>query len=147
MSDLLVAEFLSGTKEAISGIADDYVDAAKFGKGLVHDLADFRQIGHVIRRHRYIELCPRRAVSIESIVSPQPRPFPTRSDDFWTAYRDVPAWQFARFLRIAAGGTAPAFADRADDSVRRERRDFEASFGYLKRLVEAASRSQHHMAP
>jgi len=92
---------------------------------------------------RYIELCPGRALSIESIVSPQPRPFAIRSDDFWTAYRDVPAWQFARFLRIAAGGTSPAFADPAADSVRQEREDFEASFDYLKRLLKATSCSQH----
>src|SRR5215469_14340126 len=50
MGDLLVAEFLGGTEKAISGIADDDVDAAKFSEGLVHDLADFRQIGHVEMR-------------------------------------------------------------------------------------------------
>lgn len=96
---------------------------------------------------RYIELCPGKALSIECIVSPQPRLFPIRSDDFWTAYRDVPAWQFARFLGIATGGSAPTFADPTEDSVRREREDFEASFDYLKRLLEAVTRSQHEMAP
>jgi len=102
-------------------------------------------IDELIRK--YIELCPGKALAIESIVSPQPRTFPIRSDDFWTAYRDVPAWQFARFLSIAAGGTAPLFADPTEDLVRREREDFEASFDYLKCLLEAAGRSQHQMTP
>jgi 3-oxoisoapionate decarboxylase len=101
-------------------------------------------IDQLIRR--YVELCPGRAVSIESVVSPQPKRFPIHLDDFWAAYREVPAWQFARFLRIASGGTAPAFADPSEDPVRREREDFEASFDYLKHLLEAANRFQHRTA-
>ena len=42
MGDLFVAEFFGSTEEAISGIADNHVDMAKFGKGLIHDFADFR---------------------------------------------------------------------------------------------------------
>ena len=50
MGDLFIAEFFGRAEEAISSIADDHVDAAEFGEGLIHDLADFRQVGHVEMR-------------------------------------------------------------------------------------------------
>lgn len=96
---------------------------------------------------RYVALCPGRAISIESIVSPGPRPFPFHSDDFWDAYRDIPAWELVRFLRVASGGTAPEFAGATSDPVRRERDDFEASFDYLKRLLGVTGHLQEQAAP
>ena len=62
---------------------------------------------------KYAELCPGRALSLESIVT-NPRIFAFRDPKFWDAYRDIPAWEFARFLEIAERGkprprrTAPA---------------------------------------
>lgn len=86
---------------------------------------------------KYLALCPGRALSLEIIVSPQPRPFPFHEAGFWDAYRDVPAWQFVRFLRIAGKGTSPVFRPlRAGETVAdREREDFEASLRYTKRLL------------
>ena len=52
---------------------------------------------------KYAALCPGRALSLESIVT-GPRIFAYRDPKFWDAYRDIPAWDFARFLEIAERG-------------------------------------------
>lgn len=51
----------------------------------------------------YVEKCPGRAVSLELITNRQ-RTFPYREPAFWDAYRQMPAWQFARFLTLAEKG-------------------------------------------
>lgn len=86
---------------------------------------------------KYLALCPGRALSLEIIISPQPRPFPFHEAGFWDAYRAVPAWQFARFLKITAKGTPPAFRPlRPGETVAdREREDLESSLIYTKRLL------------
>ena len=45
--DLLVAEFLGGSEQAVSGVADDDVDAAELFEGSIDDLADRRRVGDV----------------------------------------------------------------------------------------------------
>lgn len=89
----------------------------------------------------YLRLCAGRALSLEVIVSPKPRPFPFRSATFWDAYRDVPAWQFQRFLEIAeTGKPAVLRALRSGETAAdRERENLEASMRYLKSLVSAES--------
>ena len=86
---------------------------------------------------KYAELCPGRALSMESIVT-EPRIFPYRDPKFWDAYRDIPAWEFERFLEIAERGK-PRPADPrppdADAARTREREDLEASIGYTKKLL------------
>src|ERR1044072_3544017 len=52
---------------------------------------------------KYAALCPGRALSIESIVTP-PRVFPFRDPKFWEPYRSTPAWEFERLLEIADRG-------------------------------------------
>ena len=52
---------------------------------------------------KYAELCPGRALSLESIVM-GPRIFAYRDPKFWDAYRDIPAWNFERFAEIAEAG-------------------------------------------
>src|SRR6476660_2784337 len=76
---------------------------------------------------KYAELCPGRALSMESIVM-GPRIFAYRDPQFWDAYRDIPAWNFEKFAEIAEAGkpyTIPP-GDRAS-AARREREDLEAS--------------------
>ena len=51
----------------------------------------------------YAEKCPGRAVSLELIMHRQ-RVFDYRDPEFWTAYRDTPAWEFCRFLARADRG-------------------------------------------
>jgi sugar phosphate isomerase/epimerase len=86
---------------------------------------------------KYAELCPGRALSMESIVT-GPRVFATRDAKFWDAYRDVPAWDYARFLEIAERGqprTAPPRAADAEAGRRREREDLEASIDHTRKLL------------
>jgi hypothetical protein len=56
---------------------------------------------------------------------------------FWEAYRDVPAWSFARFLEIAdCGSRAPPNPGRRIEAGRqREREDLEASVEYTRKLL------------
>jgi 3-oxoisoapionate decarboxylase len=53
----------------------------------------------------YVEKCPGRAVSLEVIVSAQPRIMNYRDPQFWELYRGQPAWEFARFLALCDKGT------------------------------------------
>ena len=64
----------------------------------------------------YVEKCPGRAVSLEVIVSPQPRMFNYRSPEFWDLYRGTPAWEFARFLALCDKGK-PSIEPAADPAV------------------------------
>jgi sugar phosphate isomerase/epimerase len=52
----------------------------------------------------YIQKCPGRAVSLEVIVSGQPRLFTYHDPKFWETYRNTPAWEFARFLALCDKG-------------------------------------------
>ena len=86
---------------------------------------------------KYAALCPGRALSLESIVT-GPRVFAYRDAKFWEAYRDIPAWEFARFLEIAESGHAPTTVPRAADAEsarRREREDLEASLDHTRKLL------------
>jgi sugar phosphate isomerase/epimerase len=86
---------------------------------------------------RYVELCPGRALSLESIVT-GPRVYGYRDPAFWEAYRDVPAWEFERFVELAERGTPKQAPPRAADQEAarlREREDLEASLAYTKKLL------------
>ena len=86
---------------------------------------------------KYAALCPGRALSMETIVT-GPRVFAFHDPKFWDAYRDVPAWEFTRFLDLADRGKAPAAIPRASDPEagrRREREDLEASLTYTRKLL------------
>ncbi|MCU1234714.1 MAG: Xylose isomerase domain protein barrel [Candidatus Solibacter sp.] len=86
---------------------------------------------------KYAELCPGRALSLESIVT-GPRVFATRDLKFWDAYRDIPAWELARFQEIAERGQArpaPPRAANPEDAKRREREDLEASLDHTRKLL------------
>ena len=86
---------------------------------------------------KYAALCPGRALSLESIVT-GPRIFPTRDPKFWDAYRDIPAWEYERFLEIAERGQPKPAPPRAPDpeaARRREREDLEASLAHTRALL------------
>jgi sugar phosphate isomerase/epimerase len=83
---------------------------------------------------KYRELCPDKTVSLEVIVTPQPRLFRIFDPAFWDAYRNVPAWEFARFLAIAERGKPlPGTPVPREQQAAREREDLEASLAYISR--------------
>jgi sugar phosphate isomerase/epimerase len=87
---------------------------------------------------KYAALCPGRALSLESIVT-GPRVFAYRDPKFWDDYRDIPAWDFQRFVEIAERGqprTAPPRAADPESGRRREREDLEASIDHTRKLLD-----------
>jgi sugar phosphate isomerase/epimerase len=84
---------------------------------------------------KYVELCPGKALSMESILL-GPRIFPYRERTFWDAYREVPAWEFVRYLEIAERGK-PYKAEPSEPSreADRERQALEESLAYTKKLI------------
>jgi sugar phosphate isomerase/epimerase len=81
---------------------------------------------------KYAQLCPGRAMSLECIVF-GPRKLPFRDPKFWDAYRDVPAWEFERFLAIAERGNPRADEPwEAPNEAKREQDDLEASLRWVK---------------
>ncbi len=100
----------------------------RMGEGNVH-------IEEFVRK--YSELCPGRALSLESIVT-GPRIYAYRSPGFWDAYHDIPAWEFERFVEIAERGKphpAPARGGSREEAQQREREDLEASIRYTRKLL------------
>lgn len=86
---------------------------------------------------KYIELCPGKAVSMESILL-GPRIFPYRDPAFWDAYRKTPAWEFERYLEIAERGKSYKEEPGAPrEPLLRERQALEESLAYTKKLVGA----------
>jgi len=84
----------------------------------------------------YLRLCPGRALSLEVIVIPS-RTFSYLDPKFWDGYRNVRAWEFARFLALAEAGQPrkePPPPAR-DLGAQREREDLEASLRYVHRLL------------
>jgi len=85
---------------------------------------------------KYVAGCPGRALSMETIVT-GPRIFPYRTAAFWDAYRDIPAWEFERFVEIAERGTpvpAPPPVN-PETARRREREDLEACLAHTRQIL------------
>jgi 3-oxoisoapionate decarboxylase len=86
---------------------------------------------------KYVELCPDKPLSIESILS-GPRILPYNDPAFWDAFRKTPAWEFQRFLAIAERGkpyqTEPW---ETPDEGTRQRLALEESLAHTKKLVGA----------
>lgn len=82
----------------------------------------------------FIAKCPGRPLSLEIIVTPEPRIMRYRDPAFWDAYRQTPAWEFTRFLALVERG-APVTIPSGDDPVVREREDVEASLRWTKALL------------
>lgn len=87
---------------------------------------------------KYIELCPGRPLSLESIIF-GPRILPYRDPAFWDAYRNTPAWEFERYLEIA--GRGKPYKDEpweTPDEAARERTALDESLAYTKKLLGRA---------
>lgn len=82
---------------------------------------------------KFASLCPGKAMSLEIIVTAT-RPFPYFQPDFWKAFRQTPAWEFARFAAIAEHGkpreNRPAPAK--EQAAALEREDLESSIQWLR---------------
>jgi sugar phosphate isomerase/epimerase len=81
--------------------------------------------------------CPGRPFSLEIIVT-GPRNYNFRDPKFWDAYRNDPAWEFARFETLAERGAprpAPARAP-GQTAAAREVEDVEASIQWTKAFLE-----------
>ena len=93
---------------------------------------------------RLRELRPDLPFALEIIHTRGPRSFPYKQPEFWQAYRDVPAWVFAGYLRLARSGEAyegfePAPVSREQDpeafqrwAVEQERRDVERDLAFCR---------------
>jgi len=92
-------------------------------------------IGSLLQR--YMELCPGKAMSLEVIVM-GPMLYPWRKPEFWEGYRNVKAWEFARYLHIAAQGQPqpPLPALAKEQAVAKERADFEASMRWTREFLK-----------
>ena len=87
---------------------------------------------------RFIELCPGRPLSLESIVF-GPKLFPYKTADFWTPYRDVPAWEFARFLDLSERGKPYQQEPwETKDEGERQRLALEESLAHTRKLLGIA---------
>ena len=85
---------------------------------------------------RYLELCPGKALTLEIIVT-GPRKYPYFDPQFWDAYRNVPASNFARFVSLVDKGSAPAPAPPVpkEQIAQRQKEDLEASIHWLKTFL------------
>ncbi len=80
----------------------------------------------------FVERCPSRTLSLEIIVTPQPRIMRYRDRAFWEAYRHTPAWEFERFLELAGGPPIPA---REGSPEAHEVEDVEASVRWTREYL------------
>jgi sugar phosphate isomerase/epimerase len=84
---------------------------------------------------KYVELCPGKAVSMESILL-GPRVIPFRDQAFWDQYRHMPAWEFERYRELADSGKP--YQDEPWETANqqeRERLALEESLAYTKKLL------------
>lgn len=84
---------------------------------------------------KYTQLCPGKALSLEIIVTGA-RTFPVFDPKFWDAYRNVPAWSFARFVEIADRGKPKEVPPVPKElAAKKEQDDLDASASYTKKLL------------
>jgi sugar phosphate isomerase/epimerase len=86
---------------------------------------------------KFVSMHPGMTVSIENIVSPQPRIMPIFDPKFWSAYPKMPAWDLTRFLAIAERGKpVPAAPPTPGKSVGEQQcEDLEASVRSLREIL------------
>jgi sugar phosphate isomerase/epimerase len=88
---------------------------------------------------KFVTLCPGKTMSMEIIVM-GPRSYAWRKPEFWDGYRNVPAWEFSRFVALGANGTPRAAAVKPatkDEALAREREDFEVSMEWTRKFFNA----------
>jgi sugar phosphate isomerase/epimerase len=102
---------------------------------------------------KYIELCPRCALSAEVIVQPQARMFAVHDPKFWESYKNTPAWEYERFIELAekgvvppatpgqnagrggGGGRGPVSPEVQAQRLATQREDLDVSIKYTKELL------------
>jgi sugar phosphate isomerase/epimerase len=93
---------------------------------------------------RFAQLCPGRAMSLEVIVSDEPRMLPYRDPRFWNAYASMRASDLVRFQALAARGSPrrarAVLAGR--EAASRELEDVEASLQWTARCLETLHTAQ-----
>jgi sugar phosphate isomerase/epimerase len=85
MRDSAVFEHTRGAAAQWVALGDGSVDFVRFA-GLFH------------------QLCPKAAMQLEIITGRPPEVLPYLEPDFWKAFRQTPAWEFARFVALAKSG-------------------------------------------
>jgi sugar phosphate isomerase/epimerase len=87
---------------------------------------------------RYIELCPGKPLTLEIIVTGV-RSFPYLDPKFWEGYRNIPAWEFSRFVALAEKGKPREKREPVpkEQAAQTEREDLEASARWLQNFLEA----------
>jgi sugar phosphate isomerase/epimerase len=84
---------------------------------------------------KYVELGPGKALSMESILL-GPRIFKYNDPAFWDGYRDVRAWEFERYVKIAENGKPYREEPwEALDEAQRQRDALDASLAYTKHIL------------
>jgi sugar phosphate isomerase/epimerase len=85
---------------------------------------------------KFRRLRPELPVTLEIIVT-NGRVFPYFEQKFWEPYRNQPAWEFARFVRIADQGHArdPLPNLKGEEALARERADLEASLLFTRNIL------------
>jgi 3-oxoisoapionate decarboxylase len=86
---------------------------------------------------RYLKLCPGKAITLEIIVTGA-RNFPYLDPKFWDGYRNVPAWEFSRFLALVDNGKPreqrPAVPK--EQAAQIERDDLEISMRWVREFLK-----------
>ena len=87
---------------------------------------------------QYTERCQGRPLSLEVIVSEEPRLLDYRNPEFWSGYAGMPAREFARFLVLAEQGSPVPLqpAARTQSAAARELDDVEASVHWTRKLLQ-----------
>jgi sugar phosphate isomerase/epimerase len=106
--------------------------------------------------HRFLELyrklCPQASMQLEIITGRKPDVLPYLEPDFWKAFPNMPASEFARFVALVKSGrpflgnmvVAGAGEDPTLDAalIRQQRTDLERSLDYAKHVLGAGVRWQ-----
>jgi len=99
----------------------------------------------------YRKLCPAASIQLEIITGRPPEVLPYLEPDFWKAFPNMPAWEFARFVALAKSGrpflgnmvigqwsdNAPALEAALKEQ---QRVDLERSLEYAKKELGVGSR-------
>ncbi len=85
---------------------------------------------------RLRELRPDLAFSLEMINLRAARAFAVNDPSFWDHYRDVPAWVYEGFMRLARAGSPHTPAQ--GDPVELERAEVAADLAYARKLLDLA---------
>ena len=128
---------------ATTGVRDSRIWLAEAGAAVMWVPLGEGNVDIKLWRKRLAELRPDLPFSLEIINVPSPRMFEFRKPEFWEAYRDVPAWVFAGFLKLAEQGRPyeaprPPVSREQDEQAFRawareqERRDVERDLRYCR---------------